>query len=248
MKILVAAKRVPDPETRIKLNVQANGIQVDGVKFVLNPFDENAVEEALRQKEAGKADEVIVLSIGASEVVEQIRTALAMGADRGIHVNAEGLDNLAIAKVIAKIAEKESVGAIIMGKQAIDDDAALVGPMVAEFLQWPQATQLFKLEIDGATAKAVREVDGGLEHLEVTMPAVFTTDLRINEPRYASLPGIMKAKRKPVDEYSVSDLGIDAAAKYGVQKLETPPARTGGRKVASVDELVAVLKNEYKAL
>ena len=248
MKILVAVKRVPDPETRIKLNAAANGIQEDGVKFVVNPFDENAVEESLRQKEAGKASEVIVLSIGGAEVVEQIRTALAMGADRGVHVNAAGLDSLAIAKCVAKVAQAEGAELVVFGKQAIDDDSAQVGPMVAQLLGWPQATNLFKLAIDGKNLVATREVDGGLEHVSLSAPAVVSTDLRINEPRYASLPGIMKAKRKEVKEVTPASLGVDAAAKYSVVKLETPPARKGGRKVASVDELVSVLQNEFKVI
>lgn len=247
MKILVTVKRVPDPETRIKLDASGTDISKDGVKFVVNPFDENAVEEALRQKEAGKADEVVVLSIGGAEVVEQIRTALAMGADRGVHVNTEGLDSLAAAKVVAKVAEQEGCDLVITGKQAIDDDAAQVGAMAAQILGWPQAMFAYKLDIEGDSATVQREVDGGLETIKVALPAVVSTDLRINEPRYASLPGIMKAKRKEVKEMTAADLGVDTAAVVTVEGLTTPPARTGGRVVESVDELFGILHNEMKA-
>ena len=246
MKILVTVKRVPDPETRIKLDASGSGIQKDGVKFVVNPFDENAVEEALRQKEAGKADEIVVLSIGNPEVVEQIRTALAMGADRGVHVTASGIDNLTAARIVAKVAQQEGCELVLTGKQAIDDDAAQVGPMAAQILGWPQATFAYKLTIAEGEATVEREVDGGLETIKIGLPALVTTDLRINEPRYASLPGIMKAKRKEIKEVTLADLGIDGAAVVTTESLALPPARTGGRKVETAEELFAILHNELK--
>ena len=251
MKILVAVKRVPDPETAIKIAPDGSNIVGDNVKWVINPFDEIAIEEALRVKEKVPGTEVVLVSIGAKTAQEQLRTGLAMGADRAILVLSEqALEPLAVARVIQKLVETEKPDLLLMGKQAIDDDSNCVGQMVAELLQWPQATFASKLELAGdqKSAKVTREVDGGLETLAIPLPAVVTADLRLNEPRYASLPGIMKARKKEMKEIPVADLGIDVAPRLKILKLETPPKRTGGRKVKSVQELVQVLHSEAKVI
>jgi electron transfer flavoprotein beta subunit len=249
VKILVTVKRVPDPETVIKIAPDGAGILTDNVKWVVNPFDEIAIEEALRIKEKSGGADVVLVSIGQKTAQEQLRTGLAMGADRAILVLSEqALEPLAVARVLAKIIDGEKPDLVLMGKQAIDDDSNAVGQMLAELLGWPQATFASKVELDGKAAKVTREVDGGLETLGVPLPAIVTADLRLNEPRYASLPGIMKARKKELKEIPLADLGVDAAPKTRVVKLETPPKRTGGRKVGSVQELVQVLHNEAKVI
>jgi len=249
VKILVTVKRVPDPETVIKIAPDGAGIVTDNVKWVVNPFDEIAIEEALRIKEKAGGADVVLVSIGQKTAQEQLRTGLAMGADRAILVLAEqALEPLAVARVLAKLVEGEKPDLVLMGKQAIDDDSNCAGQMLAELLGWPQATFASKVELDGKSAKVTREVDGGLETLGVALPAIVTADLRLNEPRYASLPGIMKARKKELKEIPLADLGVDAAPKTRVVKLETPPKRSGGRKVGSVQELVQVLHNEAKVI
>lgn len=248
MKILVTVKRVPDPETKIKLSGDGQDIVRDGVKFVINPFDEIAVEEALRLQEK-HGGEVVVASIGGAEVVEQIRTALAMGAERGIHVKVDGpVDSDAAARLLAAVVGQEQPDLILMGKQAIDDDANQAAQILAAELKLPQACFAYKVEVDPGSRKAQvqREVDGGIEHVEVGLPAVITADLRLNEPRYASLPGIMKAKRKEVKELSAGELGVDVSPKVKVLQLDAPPVRGGSKKVESVDELISVLRTEAK--
>jgi len=251
VKIFVTVKRVPDPETVIKIASDGSNIVPDNVKWVINPFDEIAIEEALRVKEKVTGTEVVLVSIGLKAAQEQLRTGLAMGADRAILVlSEEALEPLAVARVVHKLAETEKPDLIIMGKQAIDDDSNCVGQILAELLQWPQATFASKLELAGdqKSARVTREVDGGLETVAIPLPAVVTADLRLNEPRYASLPGIMKARKKELKEIPVADLGIDVAPRLKVLKLETPPKRTGGRKVRSVQELVQVLHSEAKVI
>jgi electron transfer flavoprotein beta subunit len=251
VKILVSVKRVPDPETVIKIAPDGASIVGDNVKWVINPFDEIAIEEALRIKEKVSGSEVILLSIGQKTAQEQLRTGLAMGADRAILVLSDQvLEPLAVARVIQKLVETEKPDLLLLGKQAIDDDSNCVGQMLAELLGWPQATFASKVELggDGKSAKVTREVDGGLETVAIPLPAVVTADLRLNEPRYASLPGIMKARKKELKEIPVADLGVDVAPRVKVLKLETPPKRTGGRKVGSVQELVKVLHDEAKVI
>ena len=251
MKVIVTVKRVPDPETAIKIAADGTSIGTDNVKWVINPFDEIAIEEALRIKEKVAGTEVVLLSIGQKTSQEQLRTGLAMGADRAILVLADqALEPLAVARVIHKIVEGEKPDLLVMGKQAIDDDSNCVGQMLAELLGWPQATFASKVELAGdqKSATVTREIDGGLETLAVPLPAVVTADLRLNEPRYASLPGIMKARKKELKEIPVAEVGVDVAPKVKVVKLETPPKRTGGRKVGSVQELVKVLHDEAKVI
>ena len=251
MKILVTVKRVPDPETVIKIAPDGSNIVTDNVKWVINPFDEIAIEEALRVKEKVAGTEVVLASIGTKTAQEQLRTGLAMGADRAILVLAgQPLEPLAVARVIHKLVETEKPDLLLMGKQAIDDDSNCVGQMVAELLQWPQATFASKLELaaDQKSARVTREVDGGLETVALPLPAVVTADLRLNEPRYASLPGIMKARKKEMKEIPIADLGVDVAPRLRILKLETPPKRTGGRKVGSVQELVQALHSEAKVI
>jgi len=249
VKILVTVKRVPDPETVIKIAPDGAGIVTDNVKWVVNPFDEIAIEEALRIKEKAGGADVVLISIGQKTAQEQLRTGLAMGADRAILVISEqALEPLAVARVLAKVIDGEKPDLVIMGKQAIDDDSNCAGQMLAELLGWPQATFASKVELDGKSAKVTREVDGGLEVLGVPLPAIVTADLRLNEPRYASLPGIMKARKKELKEIPLADLGVDTAPKAKVVKLETPPKRSAGRKVGSVQELVQVLHNEAKVI
>jgi electron transfer flavoprotein beta subunit len=251
VKILVTVKRVPDPETVIKIAADGTGIVGDNVKWVVNPFDEIAIEEALRVKEKVSGTEVVLISIGQKTAQEQLRTGLAMGADRAILVlSDQALEPLAVARVLHKVIDGEKPDLVLMGKQAIDDDSNCTGQMLAELLGWPQATFASKIELgaDGKSGKVTREVDGGLETLAVPLPAVVTADLRLNEPRYASLPGIMKARKKELKEIPVADLGVDVAPRAKIVKLETPPKRSGGRKVGSVQELVQVLHNEAKVI
>ncbi len=251
MKILVTVKRVPDPETVIKINAGGSGIVTDNVKWVVNPFDEYGIEEALRIKEKVAGSEVVLVSIGTQSAQEQLRTGLAMGGDRAILVKTdEQLEPLAVARVLAKVVATEKPDLVVMGKQAIDDDANAVGQMLAELLGWPQATFASKVDLAGdqKSAKVTREVDGGLETVGVPLPAVVTADLRLNEPRYASLPGIMKARKKELKELTVGDLGVDVAPKVKITKLEQPPKRSAGRKVESVQELVKLLHDEAKVI
>ena len=249
MKILVPVKRVPDPATTIRVMPDGSGIAVDNVKWVINPFDEIALEEALRLKEKQGGGEVALLSIGQQTWQEQLRTGLAMGADRAILVRADKpLDTFAIARIIAKIVVNEKPDLVIIGKQAIDDDSNQVGQMVAEFLGWPQATFASKVDIDGQRCTVVREADGGLETLEFLLPAVITTDLRLNEPRYASLPGIMKARKKPLTEVAVDSLGIDLTPKVRIRIMKAPEKRQAGRKLGSVQELVQALHTDAKVI
>ena len=251
MKILVTVKRVPDPETVIKITPDGASIVTDNVKWVINPFDEIAIEEALRLKEKLAGSEVVLVSMRPKTAQEQLRTGLAMGADRAILVIADqALEPLAVARVLHKLVETEKPDLVLMGKQAIDDDSNCAGQMLAELLGWPQATFASKVELGGdqKSAKVTREVDGGLETVAVPLPAIVTADLRLNEPRYASLPGIMKARKKELKEIPVADLGVDVAPKVKIVKLETPPKRSGGRKVGSVQELVKVLHEEAKVI
>jgi electron transfer flavoprotein beta subunit len=249
VKILVPVKRVPDPATTIRVMPDGSGIATDNVKWVINPFDEIAIEEALRIKEKQGSGEVILISVGQQNWQEQLRTGLAMGADRAILVRADKpLDTLAIARIMAKVVSDEKPELVIIGKQAIDDDSNQVGQMLAEMLGWPQATFASKVEIAGEKCTVVREADGGLETVAFPMPAVITTDLRLNEPRYASLPGIMKARKKPFNEIPVDSLGVDLAPKLKIKTLKAPEKRQAGRKVGSVEELVQVLHTEAKVI
>ena len=249
MKIIVPVKRVVDYNVKIRVKADGSGVELANVKMSMNPFDEIAVEEALRLKEAGKAEEVIAVSIGPDKAQETIRTALAMGADRGILVKTDDLvEPLAVAKILKGIVEEEGPQLVILGKQAIDDDANQTGQMLSALLGWAQAAFASKLEIDGDTATVTREVDGGLQTIESKMPLVMTTDLRLNEPRYASLPNIMKAKKKPMDEKTPADYGVDTAPRLKVMNTAEPEARKAGVIVGSVDELVDKLKNEAGVL
>lgn len=251
MKILVAAKRVPDPNATIKVRPDGSGIVTDNVKYVVNPFCEIAIEEALRIKEKTEGSEVVLVSIGAKVVSEQLRTGLAMGADRAILVvSEEDVDQLVVARVLAKVVETEKPDLLLMGKQAIDDDSNVVGQMVAEMLGWGQATYAseVKLADDKGSAVVTREVDGGLEDVQVQLPAVITADLRLNEPRYASLPGIMKARKKELKEIPIAEVGVDLTPRVKILSLAPPPKREAGKKVESVQELVSLLHSEAKAI
>ena len=249
LKILVPVKRVVDYNVKVRVKSDNTGVELDNVKMSMNPFDEIAVEEALRLKEKGIANEVIAISIGASQVQETIRNALAMGADSGIFVELnESFEPLNIAKIIASIAKKENIDLIILGKQAIDDDMNATGQMIAALLNWPQATFASKVEIAEKKAVISREVDGGIENLEITMPAVISTDLRLNEPRYASLPNIMKAKKKPINEIKIEELNVEIKQRLDVLKVEEPSKRQSGIMVKTVEELVEKLKNEAKVI
>src|SRR5881394_983442 len=243
MKVLVPVKRVVDYNVKVRVKSDGSGVELANVKMSMNPFDEIAVEEALRLKEAGKATEVVVVSIGPAQASETIRTGLAMGADRGILVKAEGnVEPLAVAKILKAVAEAEKPGLIILGKQAIDDDSNQTGQMLAALLGWPQGTFASKVEVAGSALNVTREVDGGLETVKLATPAVVTTDLRLNEPRYASLPNIMKAKSKPLATKSPGDYGVDVARRLETLKVVEPTKRQAGIKVGSVDELVGKLK------
>ncbi|SDF77668.1 MULTISPECIES: electron transfer flavoprotein subunit beta/FixA family protein [Thalassobaculum] len=249
MKVLVPVKRVIDYNVKVRVKADQSGVELANVKMSMNPFDEIAVEEAIRLKEAGKATEVIAVSIGPTQAQETIRTALAMGADRGIHVVHDGdVEPLAVAKMLKGIVEKESPDLCILGKQAIDDDCNQTGQMLSALLGWSQATFASKIEIGDGDLTVTREVDGGLETIKVKAPAIVTTDLRLNEPRYASLPNIMKAKKKPIEQMSPADLGVDPAPRLQTVKVVEPPKREGGTKVADVAELVSKLKNEAKVI
>ena len=249
MKILVPVKRVIDYNVKVRVKADETGVEVANVKMAMNPFDEIAVEQAIRLKAAGTATEVIAVSVGPQQSQETIRTALAMGADRGIHVEAShDTEPLAIAKILKALVEKEEPGLVILGKQAIDDDSNQTGQMLSALLGWPQATFASGVEIAGDVVNVIREVDGGLEHITSKMPAIITVDLRLNEPRYASLPNIMKAKKKPLDAVSLDELGVDAAQRLTVVKVEEPPAREAGITVGTVSELVDKLKNEAKVI
>ena len=245
MKIIVPVKRVIDPYVSIRVKSDNTGVETDNVKMSMNPFCEIAIEEAIRLKEASKATEIIAVSIGNQTCQETIRTALAMGADRGIHVLVDqAVEPLAIAKILAKIIEQEAPGLVISGKQAIDGDNNQTGQMLAALTDMPQGTFASKLEIDGDNIKVTREVDGGLQTISLTMPAIITTDLRLNEPRYASLPNIMKAKKKPIDQKTPEDYGVDISPRLTTIKVVEPPKRQAGIKVDSISELVDKLKNE----
>ena len=249
MKVLVAVKRVIDFNVKVRIKSDESGVETANVKMSMNPFDEIAVEEAIRLKEAGTASEIIAVSMGVQQCQETIRTALAMGADRGIHVlSDEVLQPLAVAKLLKAIVEKENPELVILGKQAIDDDSNQTGQMLAALLGRPQGTFASKIEIADGKARVTREVDGGLQTVLLDMPAVVTTDLRLNEPRYASLPNIMKAKKKPIDVVSPEELGVDVAPRLTTLKVVEPPKRAGGVKVADVAELVDKLRNEAKVI
>src|SRR5947199_8971145 len=245
MKVLVPVKRVVDFNVKVRVKSDGSGVELSNVKMSMNPFDEIAVEEALRLKEAGKATEVVVASIGTAQAAETIRTGLAMGADHGILLKAEGnVEPLAVAKILKAIVDEEQPGLVILGKQAIDDDSNQTGQMLAALLGWSQATFASKLEVDGTDFKVTREVNGGLQTLKLKGPAIVTTDLRLNEPRYASLPNIMKAKKKPIEVLAPDALGVDIAPRLKVLKVEEPPKRKSGIKVKTVAELVDKLRNE----
>ncbi len=249
MKILVPVKRVVDYNVKIRVKSDGSGVELANVKLSMNPFDEISVEEALRLKEAGKAEEVIVVSIGPAKAEETLRTALAMGADRAVLVETDDqVEPLAVAKILKGVAAAEQPGLIIVGKQAIDDDSNQTGQMLSALLGWAQATFASKVEIGSGSAQVTREVDGGLQTIEVKLPAVVTTDLRLNEPRYASLPNIMKAKKKPLDKKTPGYFGVDTSPRLKVLKTEEPSGRKAGIKVKSVAELVEKLKNEAGVL
>lgn len=254
MKILVPIKRVVDYNVKIRVKSDNSGVDLANVKMSVNPFDEIAVEEAVRLKESGKASEIIVVSIGPEKAQEQIRTAMAVGADRGILVKTDqpidlgGVEPLAVAKTLKAIIDKEAPDLVIMGKQSIDDDSNQTGQMLAALLGWAQGTFASKLEITDNGAEVTREIDGGLETLSLKTPAIITTDLRLNEPRYAKLPDIMKAKKKPLEIIEPSDLGVDYTPRLEVIEVTDPPVRQGGIKVTDVDELIDKLKNEAKAI
>ena len=249
MKVLVAIKRVVDPNIKVRVKADGTGVETANVKMAMNPFCEIAVEQAVRMKEAGTVSEILVVSIGVPQSQETLRTALAMGADRAILVEvAHEVQPLAVAKVLKAIVDKEQPGLVIMGKQAIDDDCNQSGQMLSALLGWPQATFISKIEIAGDRADITREVDGGLENISVKMPAVVTADLRLNEPRYVTLPNIMKAKKKPLENIKPDALGVDVTPRLTTLKVEEPPKRGGGVKVADVAELVSKLKNEAKVI
>ena len=249
MKLLVPVKRVVDYNVKVRVKSDGSAVETAGVKMSMNPFDEIAVEEAIRLKEKGIATEIIAVSAGIAACQETIRTALAMGADRGILVETDvSLEPLAVAKILKAIVEKESIDLVILGKQAIDDDMNATGQMLAALLGWPQGTFASKVEIADGTATVTREVDGGLETVALTLPAVLTADLRLNEPRYASLPNIMKARKKPIETVKPADLGVDPAPRLTTIKVTEPPKRQAGKKVASVAELVDKLRNEAKVI
>ena len=249
MKILVAVKRVIDYNVQVRVKEDGTGVVTENIKMSTNPPDDNAVEEAVKIKESGKAKEVIAVTIGEEKAQETVRKALAVGADRGIHIKVNGIvEPLAVAKILKKIVEKEQPQLVFMGKQAIDDDCNQTGQMLAALLNWPQATFASRVEIKDKTLEVIREVDEGLETLEVNIPSIVTCDLRLNEPRYASLPNIMKAKKKPIEQINADDLGIDIKPRINQIKVEEPPKRKSGIKVASVAELVQKLKNEAKVI
>ena len=249
MKILVAVKRVIDYNVQIRVKEDGSGIVTDNVKMSTNPPDDNAIEEAVKIKEAGKATEVVAISAGEEKAKETVRKALAVGADRGIHVKVDGiLEPLAVSKILQKVVDKEKPDLVFMGKQAIDDDCNQTGQMLSALLNWPQATFASKIDVKDNKLEVTREIDEGLETIEINTPAIVTCDLRLNEPRYASLPNIMKAKKKPIEEIAASDLGVDVSPRLEQLKVEEPPKRKAGIKVANVAELVQKLKNEAKVI
>ena len=249
MKILVAVKRVVDYNVKVRAKADGTGVETANVKMSMNPFDEIAVEEAVRLKEAGKATEIVAVSMGVKQCEETLRTALAMGADRAIHVETDAeLQPLAVAKLLKQVAVKEAPQLVILGKQAIDDDANQTGQMTAALLGWAQGTFASKVELGDGSVNVTREVDGGLETVKLSLPAVLTTDLRLNEPRYVKLPNIMAAKKKPLDKTSPADLGVDVTPRLKTLKVAEPAKRSAGVKVANAAELVAKLKNEAKVL
>ena len=249
MKILVAVKRVIDYNVQIRVKEDGSGVVTDNVKMSTNPPDDNAIEEAVKIKESGKATETVAVTVGEVKAQETVRKALAVGADRGIHVKTDSvLEPLAVSKILQKIVDKENPDLVFMGKQAIDDDCNQTGQMLSALLNWPQATFASKIEVKDKSLEVTREIDEGLETVEINTPAIVTCDLRLNEPRYASLPNIMKAKKKPIEEINVSDLGIDVTARVEQLKVEEPPKRKAGIKVANVAELVQKLKNEAKVI
>ena len=249
MKILVAVKRVIDYNVQIRVKEDGTGVVTDNVKMSTNPPDDNAIEEAVKIKESGKATEVIAVTIGEEKAQETVRKALAVGADKGIHVKAEGvIEPIAVSKILQKIVDKEKPDLVFMGKQAIDDDCNQTGQMLSALLDWPQATFASKIEVKDRKLEVVREIDEGLETIETNIPSIVTCDLRLNEPRYASLPNIMKAKKKPLEQINASDLGIDTKPRIEQIKVEEPPKRKAGIKVSSVAELIQKLKNEAKVI
>lgn len=249
MKILIPVKRVVDYNVKIRVKADQSGVELDNVKMSMNPFDEIAVEEAVKLKEAGKATELVAVTIGPAQAVDQLRTALALGVDRAIHIPADGIvEPLAVAKLLAAIVQKENPDLVIMGKQAIDDDANQTGQMLAALLDWPQATFASKVAFEGSDVHVTREVDGGLETIAISMPAIITTDLRLNTPRYAALPNIMKARQKPIETHAPDALGVTTAPRLKSVKVTEPPKRKAGIKVADVAELVKRLKEEAKVL
>ena len=248
MKVLVAVKRVVDYNVKVRVKADKTGVELANVKMALNPFCEIAVEEAVRLKEKGVATEIVVVTVGATNAQEQLRTALALGADRAILVEADGAEPLAVAKLLKAIADQEQPGLIIVGKQAIDDDNNQTGQMLAALGGYGQGTFASVVKVEGGKAQVTREVDGGLQTVELALPAVVTTDLRLNEPRYASLPNIMKAKKKPLDVKSPADFGVDVSSRLKTLKVEPPAERKAGIKVKTVEELVEKLKNEAKVI
>lgn len=249
MKILVPIKRVVDANVKIRVKADESGVETANVKMSMNPFCEIAVEEAVRMKESGKAEEIIVVSIGDDKTPETLRTAMAMGADRAIHIRTEAApEPLATAKLLKEVAEQEKTDLVLLGKQAIDGDNNQTGQMLAALLGWPQGTFASKIELQDGKAEVTREIDGGLETLSLTMPAIITADLRLNTPRYAALPNIMKAKKKPLDTKTPEDYGVDITPRTKILKTQEPPKRQGGIKVESVDELIDKLQNEAKVL
>ena len=245
MKVLVPVKRVIDYNVKVRVKPDQSGVDLANVKMSMNPFDEIAIEEAVRMKEAGKAEEIVAVSIGPKQATETLRTALAMGADRGILVQTDAtVEPLAVAKILKAIVEAESPQLVVLGKQAIDDDCNQTGQMLAALLGWPQGTFASKVDLDGGKVSVTREVDGGLQTVALDMPAIVTTDLRLNEPRYASLPNIMKAKKKPIDEKTPEDFGVDITPRLSVVKVTEPPVREAGEKVGDVATLVSKLKEK----
>ncbi|MAQ56547.1 MAG: electron transfer flavoprotein subunit beta [Rhodospirillales bacterium] len=249
MKVLVPVKRVIDYNVKVRVKADKTGVETSNVKMSMNPFDEISVEEAIRMKESGVVEEIIIVSIGVQQCQETIRTGLAMGADRGIHVKSdEDLEPLAIAKILKHLVEKESPKVVILGKQAIDDDSNQTGQMLAALLGWSQGTFASKIEFNGDKANITREIDSGLENIEVSLPTILTVDLRLNEPRYASLPNIMKAKKKPIDEFTPDELNVDTKPRLETLSVEEPPVRQAGVMVESVTALVEKLKNEARVI
>ena len=249
MKVLVTVKRVIDPYVKVRVKSDGSGVETANIKMTMNPFCEIAVEQAVRMKEAGVVTEIVVVSVGVPQSQETLRTAMAMGADRGILVDAPAnVEPLAVAKLVKAVIDKEQPKLVITGKQAIDDDSNQTGQMVAALLNWPQATFISNIEVNGDKADVTREVDGGLEKLTIKLPAVVTTDLRLNEPRYVTLPNIMKAKKKPLETLKPDALGVDIAPRLTTVKVEEPAKRSAGTQVADVKELVAKLKNEARVI